>query len=158
MLYFSVKDFAPLLVSEARLIGLDVGGKKLGVALSDARRVIASPFKVMIRKNLSQDLEEINRLIKDFAISGIVMGYPITMKGEEGDACKTIEKFAKELLDYCHLPILLSDERFTTAVVKRALKESSLSRKKRDAIDDKLAASYLLQGVLDQLSLIKLVE
>ncbi len=144
--------FGATLPERGRLVGLDVGETTIGVAVSDERRQVASPQLTITRRKWSADVEALKAMIDGQLIVGIVIGYPINMDGSEGPRAQATRGFARNLRDVFDLPILLWDERLTTAAVTRMMeKEADLSRARRDELVDKLAASYLLQGALDGL-------
>lgn len=138
-----------------RLLGLDVGEKTIGLALSDALRMIATPMETIARGKFSKDLEALRTIIKKENVGGMVIGYPINMDGTEGPRCQSIRQFARNCDAQLSLPVLLWDERLSTVAAERAMLEADLSRQKRDALVDKMAASYILQGALDRLHHLK---
>jgi putative Holliday junction resolvase len=140
------------LTPKGRLLGLDLGQRKIGIALSDVERMIASPHSTYLRQNMNKDLGTLKRIAKDMGVIGFVIGLPISIQGHETSNCETIRAFATKLSDRSELPILVQDERFSTAAATRALKETGIKRKNRDQVDDKMAAAFLLQGVLDSRS------
>lgn len=143
--YIPDETFAPA----KRLLGLDVGTKTVGIAISDARRTIASPLETIERKKFSTDALRLKELVREYDVGGLVLGYPLNMDGSAGPRCQSIRQFAVNLETYIVLPMLLWDERLSTAAVERAMLEADLSRAKREKHVDKLAASYILQGFLD---------
>jgi len=145
------QDFAKEIEKNRALIGLDIGEKSIGVAISDTTHIIASPDSVYTRRNISKDLGYLNEYIQKLNIGGIVIGLPLDLSGQEGENCEKVRAFATKLHKKTSLPVLLKDERMSTASATRALKESGMTRKKRELLDDKVAASYILQGVLDLL-------
>jgi putative Holliday junction resolvase len=137
---------------EGRFLGCDVGEKTIGLALSDRNRTIASPYQVINRTRWKQDSETLLKIIKDFAILGVVVGFPLNMDGSEGPRCQSTRQFVNNLLLLCELPICFWDERLSTVAVTRTLLEADLSRTKRKKVVDKMAACYILQGFLDAFS------
>ena len=151
--YQSIADFAPTLPTKGRLVGLDVGEKTIGIAVSDERRQVASPQLTITRRKWSQDVEALQAMVAEQGVVGIVIGYPMNMDGSEGPRAQATRSFARNLREVFALPILLWDERLSTAAVTRMMEdEADLSRARRDELVDKLAASYLLQGALDAIS------
>jgi putative Holliday junction resolvase len=148
MIYESVKDFAPVIKKGQPLICLDVGTVKIGIAISDRELIIASPYAVYERRNTRQDMGYLGKLAADENACAIVIGLPLQMNGEEGENCQIIRSFASQLFKKTNLPILLKDERFSTAAATRTLTEVGMTRKKRQGLDDKLAAGFVLEGVL----------
>ncbi len=148
-------DFAaiePELEPNWRLLGLDVGTKTIGLALSDLTRSVASPLETLRRTKFTRDVERLAALCAEHEICALVVGLPINMNGSEGPRAQSVRDFSKNLDARLGLPILLWDERLSTAAVTRTLLEADLSRKRRGELVDKLAAAYILQGALDALA------
>lgn len=146
MLISTPQEFS---LKNERLLGLDVGEKTIGLALSDVGRMIATPFKTINRGKFSKDADELLAIIKTQNVGGLVIGYPVNMDGTEGPRCQSIRQFARNLSEKTALPLLLSDERMSTMAVTRTMMDADLSRQRRAELVDKMAASYILQGVLD---------
>ena len=143
-------DLAGLVAPNRRLIGLDLGSRTIGVALSDVERTIATPLETIRRTRFSRDAERLCQLIATHDVGGIVIGLPVSMDGTEGPRCQSVRQFARNLLGVIDLPTAFWDERLSTAVVERMLiEEADMSRKRRGRVIDKLAAAYILQGALD---------
>lgn len=154
MIFYALHDFSSQLPAHGRLLALDMGECRIGIAHSDASRTIASPYETYERRIISQDLGHLAHCVQTLCVTGIIFGYPLTLDGSENEACLTTKRFAEKLSKKTSLSGLLWDERFTTAAVTRAMRtDRSLSRKDRHQHDDRLAAAYLLQGVLDLLTL-----
>lgn len=132
-----------------RFLGLDIGEKSIGLALSDTAWFIASPLDVLKRENIAKDTGRIRTLVKQHDIGALIIGWPLEMDGTKGIACEKAQHFTEKLLKKIPLPIYLQDERLSTHAAKRALKDINLTRKKKDSIDDKIAAAYILQTALD---------
>ncbi len=133
-----------------RLMGLDLGSKTIGLALSDAGFAIASPLVTLKRKKFTADALELKRLIDLHVVGGLVLGLPINMDGTEGPRCQSTRQFATNLLEKFDIPIAFHDERLSTAAVERVLiGEADMTRKRRGEVVDKMAAAYILQGALD---------
>ena len=132
-----------------RVLGLDVGEKTVGLALSDNRLIIASPLETLRRKKWSEDVVKLLAIIEKHDIFGLVIGLPLNMDGTEGPRCQSTRQFAQNFLEKCDLPICFWDERLSTAAVTRTLLEADVSRKRRGEVVDKMAAAYILQGFLD---------
>lgn len=148
----SLAEFKSLLPAKGRLVGLDVGTETIGVAVSDMSRMVASPDLTIYRKKWSEDKAALSAMMEGNEIAGFVVGYPLNMDGTSGPRAQATRAFARNLQSEFPLPILLWDERLSTAAVTRMMeKEADLSRKRRSELVDKLAASYILQGVLDAL-------
>ncbi len=137
-----------------RLLGLDLGSKTIGLALSDITWSIASPLETIRRRKFSVDVDRLFALIDEHAVGGLVLGLPLNMDGSEGPRCQSTRAFAHNVLALRDLPIVLQDERLSTAAVQRMLvEEMDSTRKRRAEVVDKLAAAYILQGLLDRLNL-----
>ena len=149
----NIKDFKQTLPAYKAILGIDYGSKRMGLAVSDLLRTIASSYKILYRKDISTDIEELKKIIKEKEIGAIVMGLPLQMDGQEGEIAKEVRKFALLLEEKLNLPILLWDERLSSSAVEKFLiKEVDLSRSKRAKVLDASAAAYILQGVLDALA------
>lgn len=134
-----------------RLIGLDLGEKTIGIALSDTLLSIATPLTTLRRGKFSANAEELLRLMEERGATGLVIGLPLNMDGSEGPAAQSARAFARNLAARCDVPIALWDERLSTAAVTRTLLEADSSRKRRAKVVDKMAAAYILQGALDRM-------
>ena len=136
-----------------RLLGLDIGSKTVGLALSDPGLAIASPFDTIRRSKFTRDAEIIRQVIEKQNVGGLVLGLPVNMDGSEGPRCQSVRQFAANLAEKLpDVPMLFWDERLSTAAVERMLTdEADASRKRRAELVDKLAAAYILQGALDNL-------
>ena len=136
----------------ARLMGLDLGSKTIGLALSDVERSIASPLETIIRTKFTKDVQRLLALAAQHGVGGLVIGLPRNINGSEGPAAQSARSFARNLAPLTELVIAFWDERLSTAAVTRMLIEADRSRARRNEIVDKLAASYILQGALDRLT------
>lgn len=145
-------QFQTLKQQKRRLLGLDVGTKTIGLALSDISWSIASPYEVIARTKFSKDASILVKTINEFDICGLVVGMPVNMDGSEGPRAQSTRSFVTNFLGVQAIPVFLWDERFSTNAVTRMMIEADLSRKRRGELVDKLAASYILQGALDLLS------
>ena len=137
---------------DACLIGLDVGEKTIGIAFSDPSCKIATPYETLNRSKFQDDMETLKGHIAAHRAGGIVVGLPVSMNGTEGPRCQSTRAFANNLLQAIDLPLVFWDERLSTAAVTRILLDADLSRKRRREVVDKLAAAYILQGLLDSLA------
>ncbi len=149
MLIATAKEFVAALPATSRLLGLDVGEKTIGLALSDGGRRIATPFQTIERGKFNKDAEKLEQIIKEHAVGGLVIGYPVNMDGSLGPRTQSTRSFVSNLGKIIALPMLLWDERMTTMAVERTMLDADLSRARRAELVDKLAASYMLQGYLD---------
>ena len=134
-----------------RLLGLDVGSKTIGLAISDASLTVASPLETLRRNGLSEDSAALKRIIDARHVGALVIGLPVEMNGREGPRCQSTRQFAANLLGKFDIDIAFWDERLSTVAAERSLLEADLSRKRRAQLVDKVAAAYILQGVLDRL-------
>jgi putative pre-16S rRNA nuclease len=148
----SVEDLAPRLPAKGRLIGVDLGAKTIGLALSDVERRLASPLKTLARGAFQKDADALVALFAEFEIVAIVLGLPLDLQGRDGPRTQSTHAFARNLATRTDLPIAYWDERFSTAVVIRSLIENDVSRARRAKVVDKMAAAYILQGALDRLA------
>jgi putative Holliday junction resolvase len=144
-------DLAARLQPGQRLMGLDLGTKTIGIAVSDPLRMVASPAETIRRGKFRPDAERLARLATGLGVGGIVIGLPVSMDGTEGPRCQSVRQFAANLLKRIDLPIAFWDERLSTAAVTRAMLELDVSRARRAKAVDKMAAAYILQGALDAL-------
>ncbi len=134
----------------SRVLGIDFGEKRLGLALSDESRTLASPLTVYERRDLQSDLRFLSDLISRYQIAEIVLGLPLNMDGSLGPKAQQVLEFKRALEESLKLPVHTFDERLTTAEAERALLEANMSRRKRKAKRDALAAVLILQGYLQQ--------
>jgi len=134
------------------LIGLDLGAKTIGVALSDLSRRIASPRETLKRTKFAADAARLLAIAEGDRAGGIVIGLPVNMDGSEGPRAQSTRAFARNLEKLTELPIAFWDERLSTAAVERMLIEADRSRARRAQLVDKLAAAWILQGALDRLA------
>ena len=132
-----------------RLLGLDVGTKTIGLALSDTRLIIASPLQTIRRRRFRDDAAALLLLIDKHDVGGLVIGLPLTLAGRDGPRTQSVRQFARNLLAWRDLPIAFWDERLSTAAVTREMIANDTTRARRAAIVDKVAAAYILQGLLD---------
>ncbi len=146
-------EFMQSLPKGQRIMGLDVGSKTVGIALSDVLHMIASPLETLWRKKFKTDIQRFQEIIKEHEIGGIVLGLPISMNGSEGPRCQSTRAFARNLFEATNLPMTLQDERMSTQAIERVLiNDADMTRKRRGEIIDKLAAVYILQGFLDRIN------
>jgi putative Holliday junction resolvase len=137
---------------DLRILALDLGTKTIGLALSDVSRRIATPMAALGKKKFTANAEELKALVAAHGVGGIVIGLPLNMDGSEGPRAQSARQFAANLAGRIEIPIVLWDERLSTAAVTRTLLEADASRARRREIVDKLAAAYILQGALDYLA------
>jgi putative Holliday junction resolvase len=151
MAVVTVAELKSLLASNARLIGFDLGEKTIGLALSDPMRTVATPLETLKRGKFGTDATLIESLIRKHGVGGIVIGLPLNMDGTDGPSAQSARAFGRNLAARSELPIVFWDERLSTAAVTRTLIDADASRKRRSEVVDKMAAAYILQGVLDRL-------
>jgi putative Holliday junction resolvase len=132
-----------------RLMGLDVGTKTIGLALSDTRRVIATPLDTIRRRRFRDDIAQLLALVDAHGVGGLVIGLPLVLSGGDGPRTQSVRQFARNLLALRDLPVALWDERLSTAAVTREMIAADMTRKRRAEIVDRVAAAYILQGCLD---------
>ncbi len=147
----SIITLEQLAATNGSLLGIDPGTKTFGLAVSDTTRLIATPVETIRRKKFTPDAAKMFALYDDRKCAAMVIGYPVNMDGSEGPRAQSVKDFCHNLINIRNIPILLWDERMSTAAVTRTLLEADTSRAKRAEAVDKLAASYILQGVLDRL-------
>jgi putative Holliday junction resolvase len=153
MSVFDLIDLPAALPAYAPLLGLDLGEKTIGVAISDATRAIASPLLLIRKGKFTDDAHQLFALMRERGAKGLVIGLPVNMDGTEGARCQSVRAFGRNLLRLDpDLPIAFWDERWSTQAVQRLMTdEADLSRARRAALVDKMAAAYILQGALDRL-------
>ena len=135
-----------------RLMGLDVGTKTIGLALSDTRHVIATPLETIRRRRFREDMTRLTALIDSHSVGGLVIGLPLTLTGGDGPRTQSVRQFARNLVEFRNLSVAFWDERLSTAAVTREMIAADLTRKRRGEIVDRVAAAYILQGCLDYLA------
>ena len=134
-----------------RILGLDVGSKTIGVAISDPLGWTAQGITTIKRTKKEQDIEEIRKICKEYSVESIVVGLPKNMNGSIGDSGEKVIEFSEQIKETLDLKVEMWDERLTTVAAHKAMLEADLSRGKRKKIVDKIAAIYILQGYLDRL-------
>lgn len=144
-------EFLSRLPRGGRLIGIDAGTKTLGLALSDVLCSIASPLETIQRSKFTADAERLLSLAAKYSVAGLVLGFPANLDGSEGPRAQATRALARNLNKLTPLPILLWDERLSTAAAERMLIAADQSRKRRAEVIDKVAATIILQGALDRL-------
>ncbi len=147
-----VEDLPDRIKTGQRLIGLDLGTKTIGMALSDPGLTIATPLRTIRRTKFSNDAAELLDVCERESVAAIVLGLPINMNGTEGPRAQATRAFARNVQKLSDLPIVLWDERWSTAAAERVMIEADLSRTKRATKIDAAAAGFILQGVLDRLA------
>ena len=145
-----ITDLKRLTGGKGALLGLDVGKKTVGVAISDTIWMIASPLVLIRRRKLADDLASLVKLVADNKVVGLVIGMPLNMDGSEGPRAQSTRQFARNIEPAIDLPVFFQDERLSTVAVERVLTgEADLSRAKRAEVVDRAAAAWILQSALD---------
>jgi putative holliday junction resolvase len=151
MIHEQIEAFAATLPPMRALAGLDLGTKTIGVALSDRLLTVATPLETVRRRKFTEDAARLVEILRQREIAGVVLGLPRNMDGSEGPRCQSTRAFARNFSQLWDGPITFWDERLSTVAAERALLEADTSRRKRAELIDHVAASYILQGVLDRL-------
>jgi len=147
-----LNELKAILRPNQRLLGLDLGSKTIGLALSDVMRSIATPMETIRRSKFTLDAQRLIEIVEQHDIGGLVLGLPLSMDGSEGPRCQSTRTFASNLLKKTDVSITLWDERLSSAAVERVLiGEVDMTRKRRREVVDKAAAAYILQGALNAL-------
>lgn len=158
LIFDDVAEFRAALPRSGALIGLDLGTKTIGVAVSDLRRSIASPLETIKKLKFTQDAERLEELAAQREVVGLVIGLPRNMDGSEGPRCQSARAFARNFSARWPRPMVFWDERLSTVAVERTLLDADASRKRRAEVVDKMAAGFILQGALDRLEALSRVE
>ncbi|WP_454184620.1 Holliday junction resolvase RuvX [Parvibaculum sp. MBR-TMA-1.3b-4.2] len=132
-------------------MGLDLGTKTIGLALSDVSLFVASPLETIKRTKFTADAERLLALATQYEVAALVVGLPLNMDGTEGPRCQSTRAFVRNLEKLTELPVVFQDERMSTQAVTRTLLEADTSRARRAELVDKMAAAHILQGALDRL-------
>tara|TARA_Y100000741_G_scaffold131804_1_gene99238 strand:+ start:321 stop:788 length:468 start_codon:yes stop_codon:yes gene_type:complete len=146
------KQFREIIPLKNSILGIDLGKKRTGIAVSDINQKIASPLKVIENMKFNEILNILEKIVTERNICAIIVGDPINMDGSIGPKSQSSRSFIKNLSEELDIPILLWDERLTTVSAERSLLEADISRKKRQQLIDKIAASIILQNFLDYLN------
>ena len=149
MICASIEDFAAALPRTGAVLGLDLGTKTIGVAVSDLRRQVASPLRTIRREKFTLDAAELLKIVAEREIGGLILGLPMNMDGSEGPRAQATRAFVRNLSGRTDLPVFFWDERLSTVAATRSLIEADVSRRKRKKVIDKMAAVFILQGFLD---------
>jgi putative holliday junction resolvase len=153
LIHTTIQSLIDSLPKGKRLLGLDIGDKTVGLAISDPMFMIASPVKTLIRgRKLAPTVAEMRALAESEDVGGLLAGLPVSMDGTEGPRCQATRDLAHEFSTQLRLPLAFWDERLSTAAIERILiQEADMNRKRRKDVVDKMAASYILQGALDSI-------
>lgn len=158
MIVDDTAEFSAALPPLRPLMGLDLGDKTIGVALSDTFLSVASPVETVRRKKFGLDAARLQAIIDDRDVGGLVLGLPRNMDGTEGPRCQSTRAFARNFERLWDGPITFWDERLSTVAAEKALLEADTTRKRRSEVIDHVAAAYILQGLLDRLRIIREAE
>lgn len=152
MICETIEGFAAALRPNRAIAGLDYGDKTIGVAISDLRRMVATPSEIIRRVKFTEDAARLLQIVAARDIHGLILGLPLNMDGSEGPRVQSTRAFARNLARLTDLPIFFWDERLSTVAAERALLEADTSRKRRKEVIDAVAAGYILQGALDRMA------
>ncbi|SFE96001.1 putative holliday junction resolvase [Sulfitobacter brevis] len=155
MILDDIEAFSTALPPRQALIGLDLGEKTIGVAVSDGFLSVSTPLETVRRRKFGLDAARLIEIITARRIGGLVLGLPRNMDGSEGARCQSTRAFARNFEKLASLPITFWDERLSTVAAERALLEADTTRKRRAEVIDHVAAGYILQGVLDRLAVLR---
>ena len=144
-------DFAKLIKKGSRLLGIDPGKRNVGIAICDPSHLIATPYKTIQAKKLKKLLEELHVIITENNIKGIVIGHPINMDGTEGRRSQSTKDFAKNIIEYTHLPVTLWDERLSSVGAFKSMKDLEINSSSKKRKLDENSAAFILQGFIDYL-------
>lgn len=150
-----IHAFAAALPPMRALMGLDLGDKTIGVAVSDTYLSVATPLETVRRKKFGLDAARLHTLMTERNVVGLVLGLPLNMDGSEGPRCQSTRAFARNFAQIWDGPVTFWDERLSTVAAEKALLEADTTRKRRAEVIDHVAAGYILQGLLDRLAVIK---
>jgi putative Holliday junction resolvase len=152
MAVVDILELPALLPANVPLVGLDLGEKTIGVAVSDLSRTVASPLDLIRRTKFTDDANALFKLMESRGAGGIVIGLPVNMDGSEGRRCQSSRAFGRNLLRLRDIPIAFWDERMSSMAVNRVLiSEADVNRARRAEVVDKMAAAWILQGALERL-------
>ncbi len=155
MRVLDLHELAESLPEGERLLGLDLGAKTIGLAISDRGLTVASPLETIRRGKFAQDVRALAEICRERRVGGLLVGLPVNMDGSEGPRCQSVRQFVANLgeIGGFEMPAAFWDERLSTAAVERLLvNEADMSRRRRAQVVDKMAAAYILQGALDALA------
>jgi putative holliday junction resolvase len=151
MIKTDLSEFKAVLRPGNRLMGLDLGEKTIGLALSDTLLTVATPLQTLKRGKFTVDAAILGRLIVEHGIGGLIVGLPLNMDGSEGPSAQSARAFGRNFEKVSDCPLAFMDERLSTAAVTRTLLEADASRRRRSEVVDKMAAAYILQTALDRM-------
>jgi len=137
--------------SDFKLLGLDVGDKKIGIAMVNSIVLVPMPFSILVRTNIKKDISAIKKLASDQRINGIVVGLPFQMDGQEGEQAQKVRSFITKLAKQVDLPIIFEDERMTTKIANTMLGQGGVNRKQRAQVDDQVSAQLIIASFLKRI-------
>ena len=143
------RDFIDQINIAQTLLGLDFGDKTIGIAVSDKSKTIATPIITIKRKGILKDIEKLLSILEEYDVGGIILGLPLSLDGNENERTKKVRKFAQEFKRCTDIKIAFQDQRYSSDVIYKELRKNSISRDKIKKKIDQMAASYILQGFLD---------
>ncbi len=143
------RDFIDQINIAQTLLGLDFGDKTIGIAVSDKSKTIATPIITIKRKGILKDIEKLLSILEEYDVGGVILGLPLSLDGNENKMTKKVRNFAQELKRYKDIKIAFQDERYSSDVIYKELRKNSISKDKIKKKIDQMAASYILQGFLD---------
>ena len=143
------RDFIDQINIVQTLLGLDFGDKTIGIAVSDKSKTIATPIITIKRKGVLKDIEKLLSILKEYDLGGVILGLPLSLDGNENERTEKVRKFAEELKKSKNIKIAFQDERYSSDVIYKELRKNSISNTKIKKKIDQMAASYILQGFLD---------
>ena len=148
----TMDELSARLSTGTRLLGLDLGSKTIGLALSDLSRIVATPLETIKRTKFTKDAAQLLDICNEHNVSALIIGLPLNLDGSEGPRVQATKAFVRNLSEKTDLPMAFWDERLSTVAVERTLLEADASRKRRAEVIDKMAAAFILQGALDRLA------
>ena len=151
MIKADLSELKTALAPGQRLLGLDLGEKTIGLALTDTLRTVATPLKTLKRGKFAADAAVLGALLLEHGVGGLIVGLPLNMDGSEGPSAQSARAFARNFAKVSDCPIAFMDERLSTAAVTRTLIDADASRRRRSEVVDKMAAAYILQSALDRM-------
>ncbi len=134
-----------------KLLGLDIGDKKIGIGMVNSIVLVPMPFSILVRTNIKKDISAIKKLASDQRINGIVVGLPFQMDGQEGEQAQKVRSFITKLAKQVDLPIIFEDERMTTKIANTMLGQGGVNRKQRALVDDQVSAQLILASFLKRI-------
>ena len=148
----TIEEFKKKHSTKIRIIGLDLGTKRIGVSICDENQSIATPFKTLIKKDTKQFINKIKEIVDENDVKAIIIGNPINMDGSQGKSSQSVKDVAKNISKFINLPICLWDERLSTIGAFNLSSQLDINVSKREKDIDKNAAAFILQGAIDYLN------